>query len=95
MPGVGFGGVAIGTPIGTPIGLSISSTTGPQIAGLIGAALGLGVFNILSIENATYKKWSDKNALVWLIGVVFGISMFWFFWLIKVPISLGKRIKPQ
>jgi len=75
--GIAFGGVAIGTPIG----LSISSTTGPQIAGLIGAGLGLGVFNILSIENATYKKWSDKNALAWLIGgtaVITAVLLVWF-----------------
>jgi len=81
MIGVGIGGVAIGTPIG----LSISSTTGPQIAGLIGAGLGLGVFNILSIENATYKKWSDKNALAWLIGGVFAIWVLWFVLSKRIP----------
>jgi hypothetical protein len=64
--GFGFGGLLIGMPIG----LAISSTTGPQIAGLVGTGLGLGVLNILSIENPTYKKWSDKNALSWLIGGV-------------------------
>ena len=64
--GFGFGGLLIGMPIG----LAISSTTGPQIAGLVGTGLGLGVLNILSIENLTYKKWSDKNAFLWLIGGV-------------------------
>ena len=72
--GFGFGGLLIGMPIG----LAISSTTGPQIAGLIAGGLLLGVFNILSIENATYKKWSDKNALAWLIGGVFAICVIWF-----------------
>lgn len=75
--GIALGGVAIGTPVG----LSISSTTGPQIAGLIGAGLGFGVFNILSIENTTYKKWSDKNGLAWLIGgvaVTSAASLAWF-----------------
>jgi len=79
--GIAFGGVAIGTPIG----LSISSTTGPQIAGLIGAGLGLGVFNILSIENATYKKWSDKNALAWLVGGVVGVGVVWFVLSKQIP----------
>jgi len=79
--GIAFGGVAIGTPIG----LSISSTTGPQIAGLIGAGLGLGVFNILSIENATYKKWSNKNALAWLIGGVVGVGVVWFVLSKQIP----------
>jgi hypothetical protein len=64
--GFGLGGLLIGMPIG----LAISSTTGPQIAGLVGTGLGLGVFNILSIENPTYKKWSDRNAFSWLIGGV-------------------------
>jgi len=73
--GVGIG--MCGVVLALPLGLAISSTTGPQIAGLIGAGLGFGVFNILSIENATYKKWSDKNALAWLVGglVVIGISV--------------------
>jgi|GEM_PF-3921735 len=79
--GIALGGVAIGTPIG----LSISSTTGPQIAGLIGAGLGLGVFNILSIENATYKKWSDKNALAWLVGGVVGVGVVWFVLSKQIP----------
>lgn len=79
--GIAFGGVAIGTPIG----LSISSTTGPQIAGLIGVGLGLGVFNILSIENATYKKWSDKNALAWLVGGVFANWVLWFLLSKEIP----------
>jgi hypothetical protein len=60
----------VGLLIGMPIGLAISSTTGPQIAGLVGTGLGLGVFNILSIENPTYKKWSDRSAFSWLYGVV-------------------------
>jgi hypothetical protein len=60
----------VGLLIGMPIGLAISSTTGPQIAGLVGTGLGLGVFNILSIENPTYKEWSDRSAFSWLFVVV-------------------------
>jgi hypothetical protein len=71
--GFGFGGLLIGMPIG----LAMSSTTGPQIAGLVGTGLGLGVFNILSIENPTYKKWSDKNAFSWLIGGVIAVGVVW------------------
>ena len=70
----------VGLLIGMPIGLAISSTTGPQIAGLVGTGLGLGVLNILSIENPTYKKWSDKNAFSWLIGgvVALGVGLIYF-----------------
>jgi hypothetical protein len=64
----GIGIALSGVAIGAPIGLSISSTTGPQIAGLIGTGLGLGVFNVLSIENLTYKKWSDRR-------IVLGVSV--------------------
>jgi len=62
--GIAIGGIAIGTPIG----LSISSTTGPQIAALLGTGLGLGVFNVLSLSNATYRKWKERYAPWWLIG---------------------------
>jgi hypothetical protein len=65
--GVGF----IGLLVGLPIGLATSQTTGPQIAGLIGAGLGLGVLNALSLENASYQRWSQRKTLVWLIGSVF------------------------
>ncbi len=61
--GIGF----IGLVIGLPIGLATSQSTGPQIAGLIGGGLGLGVLNVLSLENSTYQKWSDRHSFVWLI----------------------------
>jgi hypothetical protein len=64
--GFGFGGLLIGMPIG----LAISSTTGPQIAGLIATGLWLGVLNILSIKNATYKKWSERKLFAWVCGAI-------------------------
>lgn len=69
--GFGFGGLLIGMPIG----LAISPTTGPQIAGLIATGLWLGVFNILSIENATYNKWSERKVFAWVCGGVVALSL--------------------
>ena len=72
--GIGF----VGLVAGVPIGLATSQSAGPQIAGLIGAGLGLGVFNILALENASYKRWSERKTLAWLIGgtVVLVLTLF-------------------
>ena len=64
--GSGFGGLLIGMPIG----LAISSSTAPQIAGLIATGLWLGVLNILSIKNATYNKLSERKVFAWVCGAI-------------------------
>ena len=69
--GFGFGGLLIGMPIG----LAISPTTGPQIAGLIATGVWLGVFNILSIENATYNKWSERKVFAWVCGAIVALPL--------------------
>ena len=73
--GFGFGGLLIGMPIG----LAISPTTGPQMAGMIGFGLGFGLFNVLSIENAAYRKWSEGHALAWLVGGLSVAIVAWYF----------------
>ena len=74
--GFGFGGLLIGMPIG--LAVTPSTAHAGQVAALIGSGIGFGVLNILSIENATYKKWSDKKPLWWLIGGVLGVGLIYF-----------------
>jgi len=58
-----------GLLLSLPLALAISSTTGPQIAGLIAAGLGFGVVQVLSLGNATYRKWVAQRAALWLAGM--------------------------
>jgi hypothetical protein len=37
---------------------------------LIATGLWLGVLNILSIKNATYKKWSERKLFAWVCGAI-------------------------
>jgi hypothetical protein len=85
--GIGF----LGLVVGLPIGLATSQTTGPQIAALIGAGLGLGVFNVLSLENPTYQKWSDRHSFVWLIVAFTCAIVFSAYQHLEIKVSMASQ----
>ena len=66
--GFGFGGLLIGMPIG--LAVTPSTAHAGQVAALIGSGIGFGVLNILSIENATYIKLSERKLFAWVCGAI-------------------------